>query len=155
MENLHCPESCPHCGAHKVYLKRAYIREYYGDFGRNSKLKAIGWYCGKCSHTIDQCTVPADTVHGDIEKTHKKDELLSMSEEINILWQTLNEMCKAFHGWEWIADCEWGDYSYEDQTVETLQREVGYLIATLERISTDGKRKARATYNHLPRGEIR
>ena len=66
MENIPRPESCPHCGAHEVNLKRAYIREYYGDFGRSSKLKAIGWYCEKCSFAITQCTVPADPVHCDI-----------------------------------------------------------------------------------------
>ena len=71
----------------------------------------------------------------------------SMSAESEILWQTINDMRKVFHGYKWIADCEWGDYSYEHQTVETLQKEVGFLLTELERISNNGQKKAHAAWN--------
>lgn len=40
----------------------------------------------------------------------------------------LNHVKAVVKGYQWIADGEWGSYSYEERTSETLRREVGYLI---------------------------
>lgn len=43
----------------------------------------------------------------------------------------LNHVQAVARGWSWIAEGTWGPYSYEYQTVETLQREVSYLITSV------------------------
>lgn len=44
------------------------------------------------------------------------------------LAHALNQIRKSVNGWAWIQAGEWGSYEYQDQTVETLQKEVGNLI---------------------------
>ncbi len=40
----------------------------------------------------------------------------------------LNHVVAVVKGYQWIADGHWGSYDYTQQTLETLQREVGRLI---------------------------
>lgn len=40
----------------------------------------------------------------------------------------LNQVQQIVTGWRWIAEGHWGSYSHEEQTVETLQKEVRDLI---------------------------
>jgi hypothetical protein len=42
--------------------------------------------------------------------------------------------------YDWIPAGEWGSYDYTQRTVETLQKECGYLLAEIERIAYEGLR---------------
>jgi len=45
-------------------------------------------------------------------------------------------------GWSWIPRGEWGSYSHEDQTVETLRLEVAHLIAHVEETARTALRES-------------
>ena len=45
-------------------------------------------------------------------------------------------------GWSWIPRGEWGSYSHEDQTTETLRLEVAHLLAHIEETARTALRES-------------
>jgi hypothetical protein len=67
----------------------------------------------------------------------------------------LNHVVAVVKGYQWIADRTWGNYSYEQHTVETLQREVGWLIegacnAAARALKVSGERASKAVRGPSP-----
>lgn len=56
------------------------------------------------------------------------------------LAEALNKISILAKGYDWIPNGEWGSYDYTQRTVETLQKEVGFLLSELEKISYEGLR---------------
>ncbi len=52
----------------------------------------------------------------------------------------LNKIKTLAKGYDWIPDGEWGSYDYTQRNVGTLQKEVGYLLEEIEKISYEGLR---------------
>ena len=61
-----------------------------------------------------------------------KAEVLRLRDIINIdrtgLAAGLNHVRSIVKGYWWIPEGEWGSYDYTERTVETLRREVGFMI---------------------------
>lgn len=55
---------------------------------------------------------------------------------------TLNHIQAIVRGWQWIAEGTWGSYTYEEQTTQTLQKEVGELIESVLRAASRGLRQS-------------
>jgi hypothetical protein len=53
---------------------------------------------------------------------------------------SLSKIREVAKGYRWIPDNEWGSYDYTQRTTETLQKEVGYLLDEIERLSYEGLR---------------
>lgn len=72
----------------------------------------------------------------------KKSKLIRdvISKDQSGLAEALAKIRTLAKGYDWIPAGEWGSYDYTRHTVETLQKECGYLLAEVEKISYDGLR---------------
>src|SRR5262245_60881526 len=48
----------------------------------------------------------------------------------------LNAVSRVVAGYSWLPAGEWGSYTYEQQTEETLRREIGQAFSAIEGIAT-------------------
>ena len=72
----------------------------------------------------------------------KKSKLIRdvISKDQSGLAEALAKIRTLAKGYDWIPAGEWGSYDYTRHTVETLQKECGYLLAEVEKISDEGLR---------------
>jgi len=63
-----------------------------------------------------------------------------ISKDQSGLAEALAKIRTLAKGYDWIPDGEWGSYDYTQRTVETLQKECGYLLAEIEKIAYEGLR---------------
>jgi len=56
------------------------------------------------------------------------------------LAEALTKIRALAKGYDWIPNGEWGSYDYTKRTIETLQKECGFLLAEIEKISYEGLR---------------
>lgn len=63
-----------------------------------------------------------------------------ISKDCSGLAEALAKIQTLVKGYDWIPVGEWGSYDYTQRTVETLQKECGYLFAEIEKIAYEGLR---------------
>jgi len=63
-----------------------------------------------------------------------------ISKDQSGLAEALAKIQSLAKGYDWIPAGEWGSYDYTQRTVETLQKECGYLLEEIEKIAYEGLR---------------
>jgi len=84
-------------------------------------------------------------VHDDAIRKEERERLASVCRKAihkdkTGLAESLSKIRTLAKGYDWIPNDEWGDYDYTQRTIKTLQKEVGFLLGELEKISYEGLR---------------
>jgi hypothetical protein len=108
-----------------------------------------GWMAGFLSVDKPDWSKEHDAVVAEKAREEEREKVLKenlvlirdvISKDQSGLAEALAKIQTLAKGYDWIPDGEWGSYDYTQHTVETLQKECGYLLTEIEKLAYEGLR---------------